>query len=477
MQLLSPRRSPLRFIILTLLVGVAALAAIRWRGHVNVVPEPPTAVQSSIKLGATTSHLSAVLDFPVASIAAHLNAANKPFHFDSGGNPRVYGDPSLGVVALSVDVPAKRVHASATAGGKVQAEGQVGLHWSVGIDVSGNADGSFSPIVASDWSINPQLQLSAHVGHAVAQTRLPLVGDIDVTGHAQEAINKALPGITKALEGKLIEAVNLRGNATKVWNEIDSVHRVADRPPIWLRITPRNVTFGQPTYSTDSIKLGLRLDLETQAFIHESTPEVIKTNLPNLTVTGSASDDCTLSVPVEVSYGEVNEQLKAQLSKETINLPDSAYVTITDIGVEPFGEGLLMTIDFSGKKGWFKSASGRLYVVGIPVLDSATSNLRIEKLEYTAATKSILLQGVEWLAHPKFLDAMKAVSSVNLSRELSEAKIKANDELERLRKQLPKDIDAKLAVTDIKIDRLGVAAEKIFVVFNIKGKMSATLRQ
>jgi hypothetical protein len=471
----AARRSRLWLVAIILLCGLAGFALVRWWGHVDVMPAPPTGLQAPMQLPATTSHFSIVLDFPVKAIEAQLNAIPKSFHFDSGGNPRVYGNPSRGPITVSIDAAAKRVQASMPAQGRVQAEAQFLARWSVGIDVSADFAGSFSPNVTPDWVVNPQLQLSAHANHAVARTRLPLVGDVDVTGRAQDAVNKALPNIKKSLEEKVIATLNLRDNATKVWNQINSVHRLTDQPPIWLGMTPRKVSFEQPSYATGSIEMGLALDLDTRIFIQDAAPDVHKSTLPNLS-TRSLSNDCTLSIPVEISYKAINDQLKAKLSENTLRLPDGASVNISNATVEPYGDRLLLTVDFSGNGGWLRSASGRLYIVGVPVFDAAKAELHVENLDYTAATKNILVQSVEWLAHAKLLEAMKTMSSASLAGELSRAKSKANDELERLKSQLPKEIDARLLVADIQMDRLAFATERVFVVFTVKGKMSATLK-
>src|SRR5262249_45804018 len=138
-------------------------------------------------------------------------------------------------------------------------------------------------------------------------------------------------------------------------------------------------------------------------------------------------------------------------------------------------DGILLIAEFTGKKGLIKSASGRLYVVGVPLFDPATAEIRVDKLEYTAETKSLLLKNVDWIARSKLLDAMKTHAVVNLSGELHKAKTKANEELDKLKTGLPKELGANVTVIGLKIDRLAFAKDKAFAVVNAKGKMSARL--
>ena len=144
--------------------------------------------------------------------------------------------------------------------------------------------------------------------------------------------------------------------------------------------------------------------------------------------------------------------------------------------MESYGDGILLTVDFDGKNGLMKSVSGRLYIVGIPVFDAATAELRLDQLRYTAETESLLLQNAEWLAHSKLLDAITAASVVNLNGELDKAKTKANETIGQLQKQLPKEIGADVRVTELRIDRMAFAKERAIVVVNARGRMSARLQ-
>jgi Domain of unknown function (DUF4403) len=462
---------------LLVLIPVLAFIGIQlvlWWNHFEVLPpEPAKSAIASIVLPAATSHLSAPVSFQTSAIAAVLEAAiPKTFPFDSKNGARAFGSPSRGPVTVSTDVAKKRVAVATPVSGRVQVEKTVVVRVSVGIDVSGSITASFSPVIGSDWTIRPQLELSVHVNNAVAKTA---VGDIGVTGLVQGGVNKALNGIKPRVEEALAKALHVRPKAENLWNKIHDAYRLAENPPTWLRITPQNVTFANFRYTQNSIESGLALALETHVFLQDTKPEVAKTPLPNLEILDQLSDEFNLSIPVEVSYALIDEEVRKQLSKGPVNLPDNAWVQITGATLQPYGDGVLLTVDFKGKKGLMRSASGRLYVVGIPMFDAAKSELRVDKLKYTAETESLLLRNVEWLAHSSLLDAMKKAAVVNLKSEMAKATEKANQQLEKFKRQLPKEVGANVAVTGIGIDRLAFAKDKAFAVVNVKGKMSASL--
>jgi hypothetical protein len=475
----NQRPKLLRLAIFCALVAVGGLALALWfpRSHVDVSPpEPPRGDIAPISLPPTASHLSLAVSFPTSEIAPILEKElPKTFKFDvDKKGVRAYGSPSRGPVSVKTDVGARRVVASAPVLGKVQVEKTIVLKVSAGIDVSSDITASFSPVATKDWTIQPHLNLSAHVNRATVKTP---VTDIDVTSHVQGAVDSAIGRIKRPAEIALASQLAFRDDASSVWDKIHSVHRLVDDPPVWLRITPYEVTFENFSYTNDSIKAGLALGLEMHVFIQKDAPELKKANaIPLLNTVSAVSDDFSLSIPVQVSYATINEQLKARLCSSAFELPDNPRLMITGVTVEPYGEGVLLTVDFHGKNGLLRSASGRLYIVGVPVFDAAKSELRLDKLEYTAATKSRLVEGVEWLAHSKLLDSIAAASVVNLRDEMEKAKTSANQHLVRITERLPKEIGANASVSEIRIERLAFAKESAFALVNVKGKMSARLR-
>lgn len=474
--------------LLAIAAVIMVVLAVQW-SHVHVVPPPPQDTTATIDFPVTTSHLSLVSSFPRTAIAAQLEAAipnSFPFDVNSGG-ARAYGTPSRGPVNVAIDAAAKRVSLSTQVSGKVQVEkrvkvdllvGKIDQLASVGINISGDIKASVAPVIAPNWTINPQVDLSAHINQAVAKLRVPIIGDVgvDVTGHVQGPVGNAVSGVKANAEAKLKEALDVRKDVERLWNEMNSVHKLTDEPPTWLRITPRQATFGEFHYMNDSIDSGLSLDLETHVFLQDAAPGVLTSPLPDLHIAQNLSDDYELSIPVEVAYDVINRQLKTQLAKNPINLPQGASVTITDVTIGSHGDGILLTVAFSGKKGWFKKASGRLYVAGVPVFDAGKAELRLDKLEFTADTRSLLVKTVDWLAHATLLEAMKNAADVKLDGELAKAKTKANEELDKLKSKLPKEVGANVLVTDVSVDRLAFAKARAFAVVKAKGKMSAKLK-
>ena len=118
--------------------------------------------------------------------------------------------------------------------------------------------------------------------------------------------------------------------------------------------------------------------------------------------------------------------------------------------------------------------SGTLYIQGKHDYHAAESELRFKDLHYALDTESLLLKSAEWLAHSKLLERLQGSAVLKLAPELEKAKQKANEELEKLEVQLPKEIRWKASVEAPRIEQLHFAKENVFGVVKVPGKMSVT---
>jgi hypothetical protein len=426
--------------LLALVAAVVVIAAVvaLWPTKISIMPAPPTSMAGRIELPRTSSHLSVAVDCPKTAIAASLETAiPKVLKVDlSRDGARAYGSPSREPLQVAIETQASRLSVSTQVLGHVQVEKRVKIDLlvghidqlaSVGIDVSGNISVAASPAIARNWTITPQSALTARVNKAVAHIKIPLVGDIgvDVMGHVQGAVDDALKGAKEATEAKLKESLDVRKHVEPVWNQMNAVHKLADDPPTWLVITPRHVTFAGFHYGNDAIMSGLDLGLDTDVFVQDDAPEVAKVPLPELHIGGAVSDEFELSIPIEISYDALNERIRAQLPKQPLSLPHQASVELRGATVASYRDGVVVTIDFIGKRGRL-SASGKLYIVGLPVFDVGKSELRLEHVDFSSETKSLLLKVANWLAHATILNAIESAAVFKLDTQLKRAIERAN---------------------------------------------------
>jgi uncharacterized protein DUF4403 len=465
----------LALIALTLILGLASVTVQMWLSHpVSILPPAPTSSARLPSLPPTTSDLLVGVSCSDAAIAAELEKViPKSFPFDSKRDgAQVFGNPSRGPISVHSNVGAKQVFVSAPVGGRIQVEKQIIARISVGIDVSGGIDASFSPRIQPDWKISPQLTLSAHVNRAVARAG-PL--NIDVSGHARDAVGGVVNRARGAIDSQLAHSLDIRKEVEHLWDQISDVHKLSDDPRIWLQITPKQVLFRSFQYEPSTIDAALALVLETHLFIQDAPPERVKVPLPNLEIKEGLPEEFVLALPVEVRYEVLNRELNKRLAQKPIALPDvEASVTVSNATIKPYGEGVLLSVDFTASKGTWASVSGRLYISGKAKFDPVKAELRAEQLDYTTETKNILLESADWLAHSTLLKKMQDAAVVPLADEVDRAKQQANQQLNELKKQLPKEVSADISVAP-SIERIEFASDKAFAIVNAKGKISVRI--
>jgi hypothetical protein len=450
----------------------------------DVRPDLPAGADAADPFPATTSRLALTVTFPTPAIAAQLEAAiPRSFHIDTRPDGwHVYGDPRRGSISVVSDVAGRRVSASTPVSGRIQVSRRVIINAlfihinqeaSVGIDVSGAIAASVSPVLAPNWDVNPQLGLSADVNHAEARTFL---GGIDITGHVRGPVSNAVNGVRGDVQNRMKQLLDLRTRCTRLWAQLNSVHRLGDDPPIWLRVTPRQATFAGFQYTGDAIRSGLTIDLEAHAYVQDQAPPIVKSTLPDLHLGGPMGDGFVLSVPVEIPHAEVSRQLKAQLTRGPIKMNDDLSVEVSDASISSYKGGVLLAIDFTAKQGEGKLASGHLYITGDVTLDAGSDEVRLSKLAFTAETRDALKKQADWLARAEIPNAVAKTVVIKLGDGLADVKDKANAQVQTLNAQLPREFAVHLAVTDFHVTKVTFARDRTFAVVTARGKSSATLR-
>lgn len=156
--------------------------------------------------------------------------------------------------------------------------------------------------VAPDWSPGATVRLS------YGWTTPP---GIDFLGQritfAHQADAKLAPVIRK-LEAELpreLAKVDLRAKVSAAWRRaFTSIELNRRDPPVWMRVTPRRLTYGGYSLSGPQLRLELGLEAFTETFVGPRPADPAATPLPPLARAPEA-DRVALSVPVVADYREL----------------------------------------------------------------------------------------------------------------------------------------------------------------------------
>lgn len=463
--------------ILLLLIGCAGSSAVylSWASKINVLPTPPTAPAGRSSLAPIESFLTVRSSISDAAIAAEVEkVVPRSFAIDVRGDARIYGNLSRGPIWVRNNTVAKQVLISTPVGGRIQFEKKIALaNVSLGIDVSGAIEGSFSPEVQENWGVNPQLNLNAHLDRALVKTA---VGDIDITRQVQDAIGRAVDSAKGTIAGQLMRALDVRKEVNRVWSQMDAVHKLSGSPPTWLRFTPKQVIFRPLHYEPSELDAGLAIVLETHLYIESPPPEGVKVSLPKLETKDKLPEGFALALPVEVPVDVLNHELNKELAQKSIVLSDvGALLTISDATIGPYGDGVLLSVNFTAIKPPWTTVSGRLYITARLAFDRANIQLRADQLAFTTETQDVLVKNAEWLAHSMVLNKIEDAAVLQFpARAFDMALDQANNELTELKKQLPIEVTVDVPVAR-RIDRIAFVHDKAFAIIAFKGSLSARI--
>ncbi|MEM6857503.1 MAG: DUF4403 family protein [Pseudomonadota bacterium] len=241
--------------------------------------------------------------------------------------------------------------------------------------------------VGPDWTINSQLDLSykwtTEPGINFAGQRITL------TGPADDALAKSLNAIERELEGE-IRKVDLRSEIEKVWREgHDSVSINRKNPPVWMRITPRQVGAGSLSVSRTDIAVDVMLDAALELTVGDR-PEPAEPGPLGSNIGVASAPGFNLSVPVLADYKQLEPViLKAlrKVSAHEIIGNRSSGIEAKFKSVELYATkngrlavGIETQVVPTGSFSW-ASTSGTVWLTGQPVTTGGSEVLTIENLE------------------------------------------------------------------------------------------------
>lgn len=169
--------------------------------------------------------------------------------------------------------------------------------------------------IARDWS--PR----ATVSIAYDWTDEP---HVDFLGQRIEFTSKAdakLAGVVARLERTLpqeLGRLQLRQQVAQVWGSaFTSVQLNRANPPVWMRITPRQLSYGGYTISRNRVTLALGLTAVMETFVGDRPPDPQRRPLPDMTRTQPGPGRILFAIPVIADYRQLEPVLAKALIKRS----------------------------------------------------------------------------------------------------------------------------------------------------------------
>jgi len=317
-------------------------------------------------------------------------------------------------------------------------------------------DWTISAITFSDgyeWITTPVLQLAGGIS-----IPLPIISDLLLEAN-QKDINTQ---IDKAFQSSF----DLKSYFTPVWNKIQVPIKLSGEYPLWVKITPLEISTVPLQGSSDRIGHMIGIKAYTELFYGEEPAYQVNNTLPDLRITSRLDNNFNISLGLDVPFIHINEIADKQLAGFQYR-QGNYLVDVRDIFLFGSGDKIVVALNISG------TVKGTIYLSGKPYFDRETSSLKVKDLDFDIRTKNVLIRSASWIFHQNLLQNLERQLSFPIGDQLQSAQTQLQSYLDGNKKiqflGISGTID-KPEIGDILITRESVKAMIIF-----RGKIKISL--
>lgn len=188
---------------------------------------------------------------------------------------RIVGDVRRGKLILggsgnrlTITMPIHATIAAQKVGGVVSktATGDAVVHAVARLSIAGNWSPVAKVAIAYDWTTPPGIDF--------------LGKRIEFASKADARLKPVIAGLERSLPRELAK-LNLRAKLDSAWRQgFTSIELNRERPPAWMRITPKRLGFGGYAIDRRKLTLTLSADALTETFVGDRPTDPVATPLP-----------------------------------------------------------------------------------------------------------------------------------------------------------------------------------------------------
>lgn len=263
------------------------------------------------------------------------------------------------------------------------------------IDKSATADAMAHAVVrldlAEDWTPRGKVDISYDWTDA---PHVDFMGQrIEFADKANEKLGPVIAKLERYLPGELGK-LRLREAVGKAWADaFTTVSLNRENPPVWMRITPRELRYGGYEVVGGKLRLKLGLQALTETFVGQRPVNPKPTPLPNMERLEQTAGKLEFFLPVFADYRELEPVLMKALTKRSarpFDVPGVGPVMAQFKAVEIYGTKggkIAVGINFSARpQSGGETASGTVWLTGKPVNAKNSRRVGFEDLSVSGTT-------------------------------------------------------------------------------------------
>jgi hypothetical protein len=287
--------------------------------------------------------------------------------------------------------------------------------------------------------------------------------DIDVTERVINAALDQLQQNTHIIDEELAR-IDLKSRFEKYWRTLREPIRLTDE--VWLVINPTAVHRGRVQGQDLTLEASVGLTAAPQIVLG-TRPFVKSLPLPPL---NSASLEEGLHILVDglASYDAATRLLTRELRGRTLELGGNR-VELREIRVAGIGRGRMsVEVVFAG------TARGRVFLVGTPVIDQTTNEIRVPDLDYDVATRNLLVGGAAWLLRGDLTEYLRERARIPVADVVALAREQL---LRGLNRQLSDEVRLSGEVDSVDVLAVQAYRERLVVRSHARARATIEIRR
>ncbi|MEO7277369.1 MAG: DUF4403 family protein [Sphingomicrobium sp.] len=331
--------------------------------------------------------------------------------------------------------------------------------------------------LAADWSLHGKVAIDYD------WTNPP---HVDFLGQRIDLTSKAdgkLQGVIARLEQTLpheLDKLHVRDRIVDAWRSaFTSLELNRANPPVWMRITPRELDYGGYTADGRALALKLGMTAVTETFVGPRPADPRATPLPAMKSLKQRTGRIVFAIPVIADYRQLEPVLLEALTKRSrrpFEIPGIGPVNAQFSKVTAYGTGdgkIAVGLAFKAAKPGRSPSSGTVWLTGRPVNSPNSRRVAFSDLNIAGVTDSTDTTLLLKLANvPVFSTIVADSLTQNFTKEY-------DDLLGKITRAIAEKRTGRLVIRahiiDVQTGQLKAAGQGIYLPVVGKGTASITV--
>jgi hypothetical protein len=331
--------------------------------------------------------------------------------------------------------------------------------------------------LASDWSPRGKISISYDWTDA---PHVDFLGRrIEFTSKADARLKHVIAKLEQTLPREL-QKLSVRDHVAEAWRAaFTSLNLNRADPPVWLRITPRDLSYGGYSVVGDRLALRLGMTAVTETFVGPQPPDPPSTPLPPLRRLDEPAGIVRFAVPVIADYHELEPVLMRALVKRSARPFDvpglgpirAQFGSVTMYGTT--GGRIAVGITFSAARPGERSSHGTVWLTALPLSQPNSRRVAFANLSVTGVTDSTGSSLLLKLANaPVLVDTLADALTQNFARDYDRLLSKIGTALAEKRVE---HVLLRAHIDDVRTGALKATGEGVYLPVAGKGNAAITL--